>query len=134
MMVAGLHDDEQIQGVCLEDRLGGEAFRIDVFDARSADLRLAPDRLRGRRRIHVVDQRLNIRRRKLVGERGHLRRLPPTRDGLDRRGPAQPLEIFRQQRRPRATQPIGAVAGRAVCRVVIRDGGFRGGHERVGED
>ncbi len=126
-MVACLDHDEQVQRIGLEHRLWRQAFRLDVFDARGADLGFAPDRLLRRRRVNIIDQRLDARHRKLVGERRHLGGQSPPGDGLDRGGLAQPLQIFRQQCRPRAAETIGAVTGRAVRRVVLRGGGFRGG-------
>ena len=120
VMVAGLHDDEEVQRIGAELRPGRQRTGVRVLDPRRADLVHAPRRRRRRRCVDVVGELPDLRGREPVGEGGHLRGDPPLRDRLGRGRFPQPLEVRRQERRPHPAETVRAVAARAVLGVELR--------------
>ncbi len=120
MVIARLHDNEQVERIGLELRLVRQATRGVIDDARRIDLRLAPDRHRLDRRVGVINQRLDLVGRQLVAKTQHLRCQPAFADDFLGLRLAQPRQVLRDQRRADAAQTLNTMAGGAMLLVVGR--------------
>ena len=65
--------------------------------------------------VEPIDQRLDVGIGELVGKRQHLRRRAAFLDRLDRLGPAQARETFREQRRAGDTEAPSGPWQAAQC-------------------
>jgi len=110
VMIARLHDQEEVERVGVEHRLVGERGRVDMHDARGADVLVGPARRGFDRRVDPVGDGGDLAGAEHLAEGGHLRGGAPLRDDLHRFGLAQAGEVVGQQRRAHAAEAVGRVA------------------------
>ena len=128
MVIAAFDNDEQIHRVRRKLRLVRQAARRKIDNARGVDFLLAPHRQRGNWRVGKGNQRLDFLVIQLLAEALHLRCRATITDDFFGLRLAQARQVFRQQRRANAAQPLSTVTGGTM---LLEIGGHIGSQSRA---
>ena len=135
VVIPPFDDDEEVHRIGIEHGLGRQRRRVDVLDARRADVGFAPFRRRNDRRVDQCAERRDLVRVQRCAERRHLGRDATLADDLHRLFLAQARKILRQQRRPATAEAVGAMTGGAVLLVMTaRHVAVGSAHRRIESD